>query len=80
MNGTRTYFGDDQDPMPNILIVEKTDVKTADRENIKRIIQSNLQNMTAGGDASLAQAIKDGLDNEMGSKYWHCIVGKDFAW
>ncbi|VDK89086.1 unnamed protein product [Dibothriocephalus latus] len=79
MNGSRTNFADDEEPVPKTFIVEKTDVKTANRDKIMNIIQTRLQDTTAGAEVSMAQTIKEALDEEMESKYWHCIVGKDFA-
>ncbi|BHF64188.1 hypothetical protein SprV_0200718700 [Sparganum proliferum] len=75
---SRGAFVEDMEPMPPIVIVEKTDIKPEERHQILEIISNRLKS-TDQQKGQLAQDIKEELDNTTGHLYWHCIIGTDFA-
>ncbi|VDL88928.1 unnamed protein product [Schistocephalus solidus] len=77
---TRSAFGDDTEQMPPIVIVEKTDIKTPERETILNVIRERITDEGLKKPGLLAEAIKEDLEDRTGKYYWHCIIGSDFAW
>lgn len=75
---TRPAYVEDMEQTPKIFVVEQTDMKGAIRLEVMERIRSVIQQPDKPT-RQYAQEIKDALD-ENADKFWHCIVGCDYAW
>lgn len=80
MMTTNTDYRRDKPEMPNVFIVEQTDIPID--TNLRHAIQERLRRAIENPrHENFARSIKEDLDDAgLIDSYWHVVVGKDFSW
>ena len=74
---TRSAYIQDSEPTPKVFILEQTDFRGYERNEIMSKIRSKIEQHQENP-KELALHLKEMLDEECG-RYWHVVVGTDYA-